>query len=112
MGGGAKYFGERSAAGCKVYVRHGRKWVPLHLQPNLAKYSPAGFEWGSMSSGAAKLALSILAEHLKNQARALELFEDFEFKVVSRLDRNQWLLTVEEIDSAIREIDRGQKGAA
>ena len=106
MGGGAKYFGERNGFGCGVFVKHDLRWVPLRLQINKAKYSPADFDWGCMCRGAAQLSLAILADHLKNKSRALELFEDFEFKVVAHLNRNEWLLSGDEIDEAIKEIDQ------
>lgn len=106
MGGGAKYFGERNGFGCGVYVKHDFRWVPLRLQIDKAKYFPADFAWGCMCRGAAQLSLAILADHLNNKLRALELFEDFEFKVVAHLDRNEWLLSGEEIDAAIKEIDQ------
>lgn len=106
MEGGAKYFGERTAAGCSVYVKYGPKWVRLSLQINVTKDSPADFDWGYMCRGAAQLALAILVDHLKNEVWALELCEDFVFKVVARLDRNQWLLAGEEIDEAIKETDQ------
>lgn len=106
MGGGAKYFGERNWFGCSVYAKHGLKWVPLRVQINKAKYSPADFDWGCMCRGAAQLSLAILADHLNSKSRALELFEDFEFKVVAHLSRNEWLLSGEEIDAAISETDQ------
>lgn len=112
MEGGAKYFGERTEAGCKVYVKKARKWVPLCLQTNVTEDSPAGFDWGHMCSGSAHLSLAILVDHLKDERLALELFEDFEFKVVARLNRSEWLMSGKEIDEAIREIDQGLKAAA
>ena len=112
MEAGAKYFGERNMAGCSVYAKHGPKWLPLGLQINVAKNSPADFDWGRMCRGAAQLALAILVDHRKNEARALELFEDFEFKVVARLNRNEWLLSGEEIDDAIKDVDQRLRAAA
>ena len=112
MGGGAKYFGERNGFGCGVFVKHDLRWVPLRLQINKAKYTPADFDWGCMCRGAAQLALAILADHLNNKSRALELLEDFEFKVVARLNRNEWLLSGEEIDDAIKDADQRLRAAA
>jgi hypothetical protein len=112
MGGGAKYFGERNGSGCSVFAKHDFRWVPLRLQTNKAEYSPADFDWGYMCRGAAQLALAILVDHLKNRVRALALYEDFEFMVVARLNRNEWLLSEEEIDGAISEIECRPKAVA
>ena len=112
MGGGAKYFGERNGVGCTVYVKRDFRWVPLRLQINVTKDSPADFDWGCMCSGAAQLSLAILVDHLQDELRAVELCEDFEFMVVARLNRNEWLLTGEEIDAAISEIERRSKAVA
>lgn len=109
---GAKYFGERTDAGCRVYVKHGLKWVPLQTWPDQMKSAPAGVDWGFMCSGSPLLSLAILADHLQDNQRALELYRDFEFMVVARLNRNERLLSGEEIDEVIADAHRGLKISA
>lgn len=112
VGEGPKYFGERTGIWRGVFVKHGLKWDPLRLRLDLAKHSPAGFEWGYPCSRASQLSLAILADHLNDNKRALELYQDFKFCVVMRLRENEWLLSGEEIDAAITEIEQSRRMAA
>lgn len=112
MEGGPKYFGERTGVGCSVYVKHGLKWVPLPMHHDRSSSFGAGFEWGYMCSGAARLSLALLTDHLKNKGRALELYEEFEFLVVASLNRDEWLLSGEEIDEVIASIEPRLQNAA
>lgn len=58
------YLGNRLGEGCEVYVKleDGKAYpLPLHLE--VRNHSPTGFNWGYMGSGAAQLALAILADY-------------------------------------------------
>lgn len=58
------YHGKRIEEGCEVYVTDeaGRSY-PLSLHQGIRNHSPTGFNWGYQGSGAAQLALAILADH-------------------------------------------------
>ncbi len=91
------YEGGRSLDGAVVTV-DGR---PLDPRFDIKKFSPAGFEWTYEGDGPRQLALAILAEHLGDPRRALDLTEGFMRKVVADLD-NAWRLTSEEVEAALR----------
>lgn len=109
---GAKYFGESTEAGCRVYVKHGAKWAPLQGWFHLGKSPAPQFAWGYEWSGGARLSLAILGDHLENKCRALDLYKDFELLVVANLNRDEWLLSREEIDEAIARVGLTMKRAA
>ncbi|MGE0724866.1 MAG: DUF6166 domain-containing protein [Alphaproteobacteria bacterium] len=90
------YEGGRSLAGAVVTV-DGR---PLPPRYDLARHSPAGFEWTYEGAGPRQLALALLADHLGDDAKAMRLAEPFMRAVVADLD-NAWQLTSEEIDAAL-----------
>jgi Family of unknown function (DUF6166) len=93
------YVGGRSLAGAEVTV-DGRKLDPRF---DLKRLSPAGFEWTYEGNGPAQLALALLADHLGDDAKALQLYDAFMRVVVAELD-NSWELTSDEIDAALKAI--------
>jgi hypothetical protein len=90
------YVGGRSLAGAEVTV-NGKKLDPRF---DLKRLSPTGFEWTYEGSGPAQLALALLADHLGDDARALQLYQPFMRAVVADLD-NSWELTSADIDAAL-----------
>lgn len=74
---------------------------PLDLRLDLRNHSPTGFEWHYMGSGPAQLALAILADCLGDDAKALELHEDFKDQVVAGLPLRAWQLHEEEVLEAV-----------
>jgi hypothetical protein len=90
------YVGGRSLAGAEVTV----DGAPLDPRFDLKRLSPTGFEWTYEGNGPAQLALAILADHLGDDGRALELYRPFMRAVVAELD-NSWELTSAEIDAAL-----------
>jgi Family of unknown function (DUF6166) len=90
------YEGGRSLDGAVVTV-DGR---PLNPRFDLKRFSAMGFEWTYEGDGPRQLALAMLADHLRDDAKALALTERFMRDVVSVLD-NAWSLTGEEIDAAL-----------
>ena len=76
----------------------------LNDRHDLKFHSPTGFEWGYGGSGPAQLALAILADHLGDDERALDLYQEFKFKVVAALPYSFWKLTTQDVDKAIRRI--------
>jgi hypothetical protein len=91
------YEGGRSLEGAVVTV-DGR---PLDPRFDVRRFSKMGFEWTYEGDGPQQLALALLADHLGDSQRALELTESFMRNVVAELD-NAWRLTSEDIDVALR----------
>jgi Family of unknown function (DUF6166) len=91
------YEGGRSLDGAVVTV-DGR---PLDPRFDLKRFSAMGFEWTYEGDGPRQLALALLADHLGDDRKALDLTETFMRDVVSVLD-NAWRLTGEEIDAALK----------
>jgi uncharacterized protein DUF6166 len=90
------YRGARGLAGAEVTA----DGVPLDPRLDLKRLSPTGFEWTYEGKGPAQLALALLADHLGDDAAALQWHELFMHAVVSELD-NSWELTSAEIDAAL-----------
>jgi hypothetical protein len=90
------YRGGRSLDGAVVTV-DGRQ---LAARYDLKRLSPTGFEWTYEGAGPAQLALALLADHLGDDVRALELHEAFMRAVVADLD-NSWELTSDDVEAAL-----------
>jgi hypothetical protein len=88
----ALYEGGRGLAGAEVTA----DGAPLDPRFDLARLSPAGFEWTYEGAGPQQLALALLAHALQDDARARQLAPAFMREVVALLD-NAWELTGEEI---------------
>jgi Family of unknown function (DUF6166) len=93
------YVGGRSLAGAQVTV----DGKPLDPRFDLKRLSPTGFEWTYEGNGPAQLALALLAEHLGDDGKALQLYQPFMRAVVAELD-NSWELTSADIDAALKDI--------
>ena len=94
------YAGTRSIDGLVVTV-DGR---PLPEHYKVKQFTSWGFEWTYEGESPQQLALAILVEHLGDKERAVRSSEAFMRKVVANLD-NDWVLTGEDIDRAIGEIE-------
>jgi hypothetical protein len=83
------------------------KRLNLEASLRVVNHSPTGFCWGYGGSGTAQLALAILLDHFNGDTeRALGLYQDFKFKVISRLPMDEdFTLTDEQVESAISLID-------
>jgi hypothetical protein len=95
------YAGGRSLDGAVVTV-DGAVLDPHH---DIKRFSRMGFEWTYEGDGPRQLALALLADHLGDPQRALELCEGFMRDVVAELD-NAWELTSAEIDAALETLSR------
>lgn len=100
FGGG--FIGQRIDA--DTVIVHGPDGEPLPLRLDLANHSPSGFEWGYEGSGPAQLALAILAEHLRDDALALRLYQRFKSETTARFRDDVWSLTPERIDAIVLNI--------
>jgi hypothetical protein len=83
------------------------KRLDLYASLKMVNHSPTGFCWGYGGSGPAQLALAILLDHFDgDKERALSLYQDFKSKVIADLPMDSdFVLTDEQIESAISEID-------
>jgi hypothetical protein len=77
---------------------------PLPMRLDLVNHSPTGFGWGYGGSGPAQLALALLADHLGDDEEALDLYQDFKWRVVPGLPAEGWTLTSADIDAAIEKV--------
>ena len=77
----------------QVIFREGSEKKPLDPRFDLHKHSSTGFEWGTGNSGSAQqLALALLADALRNDARALDVHLDFSRRVIP-LFPERWTIT-------------------
>ena len=90
------YRGGRSLDGAGVTV----DGHPLAPRYDLKMLSATGFEWTYEGAGPSQLALALLADHLEDDARALQLYERFMRSVVAELD-NSWELNSADIEAAL-----------
>src|SRR6185503_4138101 len=88
------YEGRRLGHACVVTVNN----APLNPRLDLWNHSPTGFEWGYGGSGPAQLALALLADHLRDDRRALECYQAFKHAVVSKLPEGGWTLSSADIE--------------
>lgn len=91
--------GDRTIDGAEVTV----DGAALDPRLGLKTFTDHGFDWSYEGESPRQLALAILSEHLGDDARALELTEDFMTRVVANFD-NEWEMTSADIDTAIANI--------
>jgi hypothetical protein len=105
-----RYRGRRLPSGCIIERKDesipGRgRWSRLSPLKSLRlrNHSPDGFEWGYGGSGPAQTALALLLDYTRDRGFALQLYQDFKFKVVAGL-AEEWELTGDQISEAITRI--------
>jgi Family of unknown function (DUF6166) len=96
----ATYEGKRTIDGL-VVTADGK---PLGEHYEVKRFTKFGFEWTYEGDSPQQLALAILVDHLCDNERAIRLSEPFMKKIVANLD-NDWRLTGEEVDAAVRELE-------
>jgi hypothetical protein len=97
----ATFEGRRTIDGLVVTV----DGKPLSEHYEIKQFTSWGFEWTYEGDSPQQLALAILVEHLKDDARAIRLSGPFMREVIANLD-NDWVLSSHDIDRAIRAIER------
>lgn len=97
-----RYTGSRTIDGIRVLVNG----QPLSERYDLKRFTNGGFEWTYEGAGPAQLALALLADHLGDDGRALELYAPFMREVIANLE-NDWELTSQEIDQVLAKIAEG-----
>lgn len=90
------YSGSRTIDGIVVLV----DGEPLDRRYGLKRFTRTGFEWTYEGAGPAQLSLALLADHLDDDGKALELCQEFMRVVVANLE-NDWELTGNDIDRAV-----------
>ena len=95
------YRGTRTAEGCVVTRADG---TPLDPRLDLRELC-RGFDWGAVNSGAAQLALAVLADYLQDDERAVELHLAFKRRVVVGLPKQAWSLAGDAVDAALAQIE-------
>jgi hypothetical protein len=90
------YKGARTIDGIRVFVDD----QPLDESYGLMQFTARGFEWSYEGDEPSQLALAILANHLGDDQRSLDICDAFMKAVVANLD-NDWELTGEDIDKAL-----------
>jgi hypothetical protein len=95
------YEGKRTMDGLRVTV----DGSPLSEHYEVKKFTKYGFEWTYEGESPQQLALAILVEHLGDNEKAIRFSEPFMKEVVANLD-NDWTLKSDEIDRALKAIDR------
>jgi hypothetical protein len=76
----------------QVMAREGSTRRPLNPRFDLRKHSSTRFGWGKGEVGPAQLSLALLADALGNDARALQLHQRFNHRVVTMLPE-RWTIT-------------------
>ena len=97
------YFGEAPG---KVIVREGAEKRPLDPRFDLRKHS-TGFAWGGDGGGAGsaqQLALALLADALRNDARASRVHHDFNSRVIPLFPK-RWTITRSRIIAYVDRIE-------
>jgi hypothetical protein len=95
------YEGKRTIDGLRVTV----DGKPLGEHYDVKRFTTYGFEWTYEGESPQQLALAILADYLGDNERAIRLSEPFMKQVVANLD-NDWTLKSDEIDSALKSIEK------
>jgi hypothetical protein len=76
-----------------VTFRESAERQPLELRFDLRKHSSTGFGWGEGDAGSAQqLALALLADALRNDARALNVHQEFSRRVIPLLP-GRWTIS-------------------
>ena len=95
------YTGDRTIDGVDVRVND----HPLPERTDVQNFTSTGFEWTYEGPGPKQLALALLVDHLNDEARAKELVDRFMIEIVANL-ANEWVLTSEDIESAVQDLSR------
>ncbi|HTU91242.1 MAG TPA: DUF6166 domain-containing protein [Gemmataceae bacterium] len=103
------YHGRRTDHGCAVDVEEDGECTSLHHRNDLRRHS-SGFGWGYAGSGPAQLALALAADVLGDDDRALAVYQKLKFRMVGRLPHEEWVLSKNQIRSAIEAIEQERSG--
>ena len=92
------YYGFDGGNSAAVFVSNeGREMAPLPLRLDVVNHSPTGFAWGYSGSGAAQLAVAILADWMSCDYAALALHQRFKAAAIAGLPEKHWSLTDDDL---------------
>lgn len=94
------YSGSRTIDGIVVTVDA----QPLDERYDLKRFTDSGFEWTYEGNEPAQLALALLADHLRDDQRALALCDGFMSLIVANFD-NDWNLDSNDINKAVEKLE-------
>jgi hypothetical protein len=95
-----RYVGIRTPHRCTVKVINDMPLCsdyPLDPRYDLRTFSQEGYHWGNPGSGAAQLAVALLADALDSDELAQKFYQDFKLKVIARLEQDHWKMTQDDI---------------
>jgi hypothetical protein len=95
------YEGKRTIDG--LVVTADGKRLDEHYE--VKRFTKFGFEWTYEGESPQQLALAILVDYLGDRDRAIRLSEPFMKSVVANFDQD-WVLKGDEIDRAIKDIEK------
>ena len=84
----AVYEGVRNERGCAVTC----DGISLKRRTELRNHSATGFEWGLNSGGSAQLALALLCDFYRDDAKALEFYDEFKTDIIAPIGASNWVL--------------------
>ena len=94
----AMYLGSRTKSGTCVVIRTLQQTTELRPRLDLIRHAPVGFDWANgSSSGAAQLALALLAHATGDDSIAREHHQVFMHEIILRLPRAGWSLAASQV---------------
>lgn len=94
------YQGDRTIDGIVVTV----DGQPLDERRDIRSLCEDGFEWGFEGPASAQLALALLADHLDDAQRAVQLHEAFMREIVANF-ANEWQMTGADVEDAVTALE-------
>ncbi len=90
----------------RIVTNGSGKALDLQASLRVVNHSPTGFCWGYSGSGPAQLSLAILLDYFDgDRERALSLYQDFKFEVISNLPMDEdFILTDEQVDKVVTKL--------
>ena len=86
----------------RVFVHDGMEAISeshprteLSARLDLVNHSPTGFGWNYQGSGAAQLALAILADATGDDELAVRMHQPFKTEIISGMPRGEWELNTD-----------------
>lgn len=106
---GVVYKGTRATNGRCLVTCDG---VELQTRRELRNHSATGFEWGFNGSGPAQLALAMLCDFFRDDAKGLEYYEEFKTDILAPIGSDNWTIKSETLVEWARHKMKERKGAA
>src|SRR5437867_4036897 len=92
------YIDDNQCCQVRVWETEDSPARPLSPRFDLRAHSPTGFSWGYGGSGPAQLALALAADELGKDEQAQDIYQEFKWKVIGRLEQGKgWTLTEDAI---------------